>query len=49
MCAVCIGQMTADQALTYGMRVQIAEIETVESMAEKAVQLSEKRRQTGWN
>ena len=49
MCAVCIGQMTADQALAYGMRVHIAETETVESMAEKAVQLSEKRRQTGWN
>lgn len=49
MCAVCIGQMTADQALAFGMRVHIAETETVESMAEKAVQLSEKRRQTGWN
>lgn len=39
VCAVCIGRMTADQASAYGMCVHLAEKETVESMAEEAVQL----------
>lgn len=39
VCAVCIGRMTADQASAYGMCVHTAEKETVESMAEAAVQL----------
>lgn len=37
--ALCIGQMTADQAAAYGMQVHLSEKETMESMAEAAVQL----------
>lgn len=37
--ALCIGQMTAEQASAYGMQVYLSEKETVESMVEAAVQL----------
>lgn len=43
VCAVCIGQMTADQASAYGMCVHQAQAETVESMVETAVRLHRQR------
>ena len=43
VCAVCIGQVTADQASAYGMCVHQAQAETVESMVETAVRLHRQR------
>ncbi len=37
--AVCIGQVTADQAALYGMQVHICEKETIEHMADCAAEL----------
>lgn len=37
--AVCIGRMTAQRAAFYGMQVHVCEQETIESMADAAVQL----------
>ncbi len=37
--AVCIGEMTAEQAAFYGMQVHLAQKETMESMAAAALQL----------
>lgn len=43
--AVCIGQMTAQQAASYGMQVYLSEKETIESMVQKAVQLGIRKRE----
>lgn len=43
ICAVCIGQMTADQAMVYGMQVHQAAEETLESMVDTAVMLAQQK------
>lgn len=41
--AVCIGEMTAEQAAFYGMQVHCADKESIESMADTALKLHERK------
>ena len=38
--AVCIGEQTAQEAARYGMRIEVSEKATMESMVQKILQLA---------